>query len=85
MKESQRKERKGIVVSNKMEKTLVVKVTNLKRHPFYGKVVKQSRKFYVHDQHNSASEGDVVKIEETRPISKLKRWRLKQIVEKVAQ
>ena len=83
MKEAHRKERIGTVVSNKMDKTIVVKVTTLKRHPFYGKVVKQSRKFYAHDEDNRSNIGDRVRIEETRPLSRLKCWVLKEILETV--
>jgi small subunit ribosomal protein S17 len=81
MNESHRKERVGVVESNKMDKTIVVKATNLKRHPFYGKVIKQSRKFYVHDEKNTAQIGDNVRIVETRPLSRLKRWVLKEVLE----
>ncbi len=85
MNEPHRKECIGVVVSNKMDKSIVVKATKLKRHPFYGKVIKKSRKFYAHDHKNQAQIGDTVKIVETRPLSKLKRWRLTEIIEKVAK
>ena len=70
----QRKTRKGLVVSNKMNKTVVVKVTRRIRHEQYGKVMTTSKKYYVHDEAEQAKEGDIVEIIETRPISKLKRW-----------
>ncbi len=78
-----RKERIGIVVSNKMDKTIVVAVERKQRHPKYGKFIKLTKKFYAHDEKNECSEGDIVKIMETRPLSKLKRWRLVEIIEKV--
>jgi small subunit ribosomal protein S17 len=77
-----RKEVVGEVVSNKMHKTIVVQVVRKKSHPFYGRVVSKSKKFYAHDEKNQAHVGDVVRLEETRPLSKLKRWRLKDIVRK---
>jgi small subunit ribosomal protein S17 len=67
-----------------MQKTIVVKVTRKKAHPFYGRVVARNKKFYAHDEKNEAHVGDVVRIEETRPLSKLKRWKLKDIVRKTA-
>lgn len=75
-----RKERKGVVVSDKMDKTIVVRVTRRIRHPLYGKEMSQSRKFHVHDEGNEAKIGDVVRIVESRPLSRLKRWRLVEIV-----
>ena len=77
-----RQEVVGEVVSNKMHKTIVVQVVRKKSHPFYGRVVSKSKKFYAHDEKNEAHVGDVVRLEETRPLSKLKRWRLKEIVRK---
>lgn len=77
-----RKVREGIVVSNKMEKTVVVKVERRVLHPLYGKVVIKSKKYKAHDLHN-CDEGDRVEIMETRPISKDKCWRVSQILEKV--
>lgn len=77
-----RKERQGIVVSTAGEKTCVVKVEERKRHPLYGKMITRSAKFHAHDEHNECGVGDIVRIMETRPISKLKRWRLVEIVEK---
>jgi small subunit ribosomal protein S17 len=73
---SMRKVKKGIVVSNKMEKTVVVKVERTMRHPQYGKVIRQAKKYYAHDPSNSLNIGDEVAIVETRPLSKLKRWRV---------
>jgi small subunit ribosomal protein S17 len=70
----------GEVVSNRMHKTIVVRVVRKKTHPFYGRVVSKAKKFYAHDEKNEAHVGDVVRLEETRPLSKLKRWRLKEIV-----
>jgi small subunit ribosomal protein S17 len=74
----------GEVVANRMQKTIVVKVTRKKAHPFYGRVVARNKKFYAHDEKNEAHIGDIVRIEETRPLSKLKRWKLKDIVRKTA-
>ena len=68
-----------------MAKTIVVEVHRQKAHPFYKRVVKRSKKFYAHDENATAKLGDVVKIEETRPLSKLKRWQLKEVVRKAAQ
>jgi small subunit ribosomal protein S17 len=78
--QGRRKEVVGEVVANRMQKTIVVKVTRKKAHPFYGRVVARNKKFYAHDEKNEAHVGDVVRIEETRPLSKLKRWKLKDIV-----
>lgn len=77
-----RKERLGHVVSNKMDKTIVVSVERRFPHPRYRKVVKSFKKFYAHDEKNEAKVGDVVLIEETRPLSRMKRWRLTQVVER---
>ncbi len=79
-----RKERVGIVTSNKMDKTIVVTVDRLTRHKKYKKVIKVSKKYYAHDENNEANIGDEVRIAETRPTSKLKRWRLVKI-QKVAE
>jgi ribosomal protein uS17 len=76
-----RQERQGTVVSDKGDKTIVVKVDTIKAHPRYKKVVRRSKRFHVHDERNAAKTGDVVKIIETRPISKSKNWRLAEIVE----
>ncbi|MBC7629562.1 30S ribosomal protein S17 [Ferruginibacter sp.] len=78
-----RKIRVGVVSSNKMDKSIVVKVERKVKHPLYGKFVKKSTKFHAHDEKNECSIGDTVRIMETRPISKTKRWRLVEIVEKV--
>ena len=76
----QRKARVGMVTSNKMTKTIVVRVDRLVRHPKYNRVVRHASSFKVHDEHNSASVGDRVRIMETRPLSKEKRWRLVEIL-----
>ena len=80
---NRRKTRVGVVVSNKMEKTITVSVEEFVRHAPYGKAVKRTKKFKAHDEENICSIGDKVKIMETRPLSKDKRWRLVEIVEKV--
>ena len=77
-----RKEVIGNVVSNRMHKTIVVQVIRRKSHPLYSRVISKAKKFYAHDEKNEAHVGDVVRLEETRPLSKLKRWRLKEIVRK---
>jgi ribosomal protein uS17 len=74
-------ERRGVVVSDAMDKTIVVKVDMIKAHPRYKKVIRRSTKFHAHDERNQAHIGDVVRIVETRPLSKTKRWRLAEIVE----
>jgi len=79
-----RKELIGNVVSNRMNKTIVVQVVRRKSHPLYSRVISKAKKFYAHDEKNEAHIGDVVRIEETRPLSKLKRWQLKEIVRKTA-
>ena len=82
--QGRRKEVVGEVVSNRMHKTIVVQVTRKKSHPFYGRVIARHKKFYAHDEKNEAHVGDFVRIEETRPLSKLKRWKLKDIIRKAA-
>ncbi|MBP5641707.1 MAG: 30S ribosomal protein S17 [Paludibacteraceae bacterium] len=77
-----RKERQGVVVSNKMDKTAVVAVKWKEKHPIYGKFVNKTRKFHVHDEKNECGIGDTVRIMETRPLSKTVRWRLTQIIER---
>ncbi|MCG8329294.1 MAG: 30S ribosomal protein S17 [Chitinophagales bacterium] len=77
-----RKTRIGEVISNKMDKTITVTVERKLRHPIYGKFVKKSKKFVAHDENNDCNIGDVVRIMETRPLSKRKRWRLVDIVER---
>jgi small subunit ribosomal protein S17 len=76
-----RQERRGVVVSSRMDKTIVVKVDTIKSHPRYKKVVRRSIKFHAHDPENAAKVGDIVRIVETRPISRTKNWRLAEIVE----
>jgi len=76
-----RKERSGVVISAAMDKTIVVRVETKKRHPVYEKEMRQTQKFYAHDEENKAKAGDKVLIVETRPLSKLKRWRLIKILE----
>jgi small subunit ribosomal protein S17 len=76
-----RQERRGVVVSSGMDKTIVVRVDAVKAHPKYKKVVRRSTKFHAHDEENQAKVGDVVRIVETRPLSKTKNWRLAEIVE----
>jgi len=80
--QGRRKEVVGEVVSNKMNKTIVVAVTRTKSHPLYARVISTDKKFYAHDEKNEAHVGDFVRLEETRPLSKLKRWRLKEIIQK---
>ncbi|MFN0031505.1 MAG: 30S ribosomal protein S17 [Flavobacteriales bacterium] len=82
MERNLRKERVGVVTSNKMNKSITVTVETKVMHPKYGKFVKQSKSFMAHDEKQECGVGDVVKIMETRPLSKLKRWRLVEVVEK---
>ena len=77
-----RKIRIGVVSSNKMDKSITVKVERKVKHPLYGKFVKKSTKFHAHDEKNECTIGDTVRIMETRPLSKSKRWRLVEVVEK---
>ena len=77
-----RKTRTGVVVSDKMDKTIVVAVYNNERHPLYKKIVKKTYKLKAHDENNEAHEGDTVRVMETRPLSKDKRWRLVEVVER---
>ena len=83
MERNLRKTRTGKVVSDKMDKTIVVAIENHVKHPLYGKIVKRTYKLKAHDEKNECSIGDTVKVMETRPLSKDKRWRLVEIVEKV--
>ena len=76
------KVRQGIVVSNKGDKSITVRIDFARRHPTYEKIVRRSRKLHAHDERNEAGEGDVVRVVETRPLSKTKRWRLVDVVEK---
>jgi small subunit ribosomal protein S17 len=77
-----RKERRGLVVSSAMDKTIVVRIDAVKKHDVYGKVVRRSSKLHAHDEHNAAGVGDLVRVVETRPLSATKRWRLLEILEK---
>lgn len=77
---NRRNEKVGLVVSTKMQKTIVVEIEMRKAHPKYKRVMKSNKKFYAHDEQNSARVGDVVRIREARPLSKLKRWSLEEIV-----
>ena len=77
---TRRNEKVGLVVSTKMQKTIVVEIEMRKAHPKYKRVMKSNKKFYAHDEQNSARVGDVVRIREARPLSKLKRWSLEEIV-----
>ena len=77
-----RKERVGVVVSDKMDKTIVVAIRTRVKHPLYGKIMNRTKKFKAHDEENQCGIGDTVKIMETRPLSKDKRWRLVEIIEK---
>jgi small subunit ribosomal protein S17 len=79
---NRRKEREGLVVSSAMDKTIVVAVTTRVRHPKYLKIVKKTKRVYAHDEENQAAVGDRVRVQETRPLSKLKRWRLVEILER---
>lgn len=79
---SRRKVRVGKVVSDRMDKTIVVKVETRMPHPLYGKIVRRSKKYNAHDEQNQCRVGDVVRIMETRPLSRTKRWRLIEVVEK---
>lgn len=79
---SARKRRIGVVVSDKMDKTAVVAVSDAVRHPLYKKIVRRTRKYYAHDETNDAKTGDRVAIVETRPLSKSKRWRIGEIIER---
>jgi small subunit ribosomal protein S17 len=81
-KAGRRKEVVGEVVSSRMQKTIVVQVVRKKSHGFYGRVIAKAKKFYAHDEKNVAHVGDFVRLEETRPLSKLKRWRLKEVIRK---
>jgi len=79
---NKRKVRTGVVVSDKMDKTITVAVERLMRHPLYGKTIKRTKKFKVHDENNECNVGDIVSIMETRPLSRHKRWRLVKIIRK---
>ena len=77
-----RKERTGVVTSNKMDKSITVAIKWKEKHPIYGKFVNKKKKYHAHDENNECNIGDTVKIMETRPLSKTKRWRLVQIIER---
>jgi small subunit ribosomal protein S17 len=81
-RENPRKVKEGIVVSDKMQSSIVVAVHDRVRHPRFGKTVQRTKRLYAHDQDNEAKVGDLVRITETRPLSKLKRWRLTEIIER---
>ncbi|MDA7578218.1 MAG: 30S ribosomal protein S17 [Flavobacteriales bacterium] len=83
MERNLRKERIGIVASNKMDKSIVVAIERKVKHGLYGKFVKKTSRFVAHDEENTCNEGDTVKIMETRPLSKSKNWRLVEIIERV--
>ena len=80
---SLRKERIGVVTSNKMDKTITVAVKWKEKHPIYGKFVNKTKKYHAHDEKNECNIGDTVRLRATRPLSKLKRWRLVEIIERV--
>ena len=82
MERNLRKERIGVVTSNKMEKSIIVSIERKVKHALYGKFLKKTSKFVAHDEENSCNEGDTVKIMETRPLSKSKNWRLVEIIER---
>ncbi len=82
MERNLRKEKVGVVTSDKMEKTITVTIERRVKHPIYGKFVKTTKKFKAHDEKNDAKTGDTVKISETRPLSKTKRWRLVEVIER---
>jgi small subunit ribosomal protein S17 len=82
MERNLRKEKVGLVVSNKMDRSIVVEIEMKKKHPIYGKFVKQTNKFMAHDEKNECNIGDTVRISETRPLSKNKCWRLVEIIER---
>jgi len=82
MQRNLRKERIGVVTSDKMSKSIVVSVERKEKHPIYGKFVKKTKKFHAHDEKNECGIGDTVRIMETRPLSKTKNWRLVEIIEK---
>ena len=82
MERNLRKERTGLVISDKMDQSIVVEIVTRKKHPMYGKFLKQTNKFMAHDEKNDCNIGDTVRIMETRPLSKNKRWRLVEILER---
>jgi len=82
MERGTRKVRQGRVISDKMDKTVVVAVESLVRHPLYGRIMRKTTKFKAHDEQNASHEGDLVEIMETRPLSREKRWRVTRVIEK---
>ena len=82
LKRNLRKERIGVVVSNKMQKSIVVEIERREKHPIYGKFIKKTNRFMAHDEKEECNIGDTVRIMETRPLSKRKRWRLVEIIER---
>ena len=82
LKRNLRKERIGVVVSNKMDKSIVVEIERREKHPIYGKFIKKTSRFMAHDEQNDCNIGDTVRIMETRPLSKRKCWRLVEIIER---
>jgi len=82
MERNLRKEKVGVVTSDKMDKTITVTIERKVKHPIYGKYIKTTKKFKAHDEKNDAKQGDTVKISETRPLSKTKRWRLVEVLER---
>ena len=82
MERNLRKERIGVVVSNKMQKSIVVEIERREKHPIYGKVIKKTSRFMAHDEKEECNIGDTVRIMETRPLSKRKHWRLVEIIER---
>jgi len=82
MERNSRKEKVGIVVSDKMDKTVVVAIETLVKHPLYGKILKRTYKLKAHDENNECNTGDKIKVMETRPLSKDKRWRLVEIIDR---
>lgn len=85
MAQKQKKRLEGVVVSDKMNKTVVVQVERTSRHPLYGKVLRRDKKYHAHDEHNECAEGDRVRILESRPLSKKKRWVVTDILERSEQ
>jgi len=85
MVSNKKKQLSGTVLSNKMDKTLVINVTRQYPHPMYKKYVNSTKKYYVHDENNKCEEGDIIIIEESKPLSKLKRWKVKEIIKKAVK
>ena len=85
MNNKNRKQLSGVVLSDNMDKTIVINVIRRSSHPMYKKYVTSSKKYYAHDENNKCEKGDIILIEESKPISKLKRWRVKEIIKKVVK